>query len=105
MAKSGAKKQGDKAKASRSPSPKQGRWMWLSLIVIALAAIVFFLGNAILETIGFGLILGILWLLAIFWIVRRQGWGGVLTWWNFWLGAIFFTLGLWGLLSLIQPSG
>jgi len=105
MAKSGAKKRGSKAKASESSPSRQGKLMWLSLIVIALAALVFFLGNVILETIGFGLILGILWLLAIFWIVRRQGWSIFLTWWNFWLGAIFFTLALWGIFSLIQPSG
>jgi S-DNA-T family DNA segregation ATPase FtsK/SpoIIIE len=100
-----AKKQKGKPKSEASPSPQRGKLAGLSLVAIALVAIIFFLGNEILDTAGFGFLLGIMWVLVVFWLVRRQGWGIFISWWNFWLGAIFFTLAIWGILSLIQPSG
>jgi S-DNA-T family DNA segregation ATPase FtsK/SpoIIIE len=104
MAKSRSRKQADKSSASQNLLPFQGKMLWALIAVIAIAAIVFFLGNVILEVIGFGFILVALWIVAIAWVIWRQKVSGLLGWWNLWLGAILFSLAIWGILALIHPT-
>ncbi len=104
MAKTGTKKQGGKPKTSERSSFFQGKMLWVLIAVIAIAAIVFFLGNAILEAIGFGFILAAFWIIAIAWVMWRQGFQSLLGWWNLWLGAFLFTLAIWGILALLHPT-
>lgn len=84
-------------------------WWVLRIVMVAavVAAIIFHsvLGNIIFETIGFGLILGLLWLGAVAWVVWRRRGRSLLRWWNLWLGALLFTLATWGILALFYPSG
>jgi len=105
MAKSRSKKQVSKPQASLAllPMPR-GMW-WIVIAVAAIAAIIFFLGHDIFETIGFGFFLGVLWVAVIVYVVWRQGWSSLFKWWNLWLGAIVFTLALWGIFALLLPSG
>ena len=105
MAKSRTKKQSGKSQASLSLLPTPKGVLWIVIVVIAIAAIIFFFGHAIFEGIGFGLFIGALWLVAIAYVVWRQGLGSLLKWWNLWLGAIVFTLALWGIFALFRPTG
>ena len=105
MAKSRAKKSSGKSNVSQLLLPMQGRLLWILAVAAAAAAIIFFLGKPILETFGFGLFLGVLWLGGIIWVLWRQGVNSLVRWWNIWLGALFFTLALWGIFSLFHPSG
>lgn len=105
MARTGTKKQGGKPKTSERSSSLQGKMLWALIAVIAIAAIVFFLGNAILEAIGFGFILVALWIVAIAWVMWRQKVRSLLGWWNLWLGAVLFSLAIWGILALLHPAG
>jgi len=102
MAKSGSRKQEGK---SRDSASLRGKMLWTVILAISIVAIVFFLGNAILETMGFGFVLIALWIVAIYWVMWQQRVRSLLKWWNLWLGAILFTLVAWGILSLLHPSG
>jgi DNA segregation ATPase FtsK/SpoIIIE, S-DNA-T family len=105
MAKSRTKKQATKPQASLNLLPTPKGMLWVVVVVIAIAAIVFFLGQDIFEALGFGLFLGVLWVVVLGYVVWRQGLGSLLKWWNLWLGAIIFTLALWGIFALFSPSG
>ena len=105
MARSRTKKQATKPQASLNLLPTPKGMLWVFVAVIAIAAIVFFLGQDIFEALGFGLFLGVLWVVVVGYVVWRQGLGSLLKWWNLWLGAIIFTLALWGIFALISPSG
>ena len=105
MAKSRSKKQSDKSQASLNLLPTPKGMLWIVIVVTAIAAIIFFLGHAIFEAIGFGLFLGALWVLVIAYVAWRQGLGSLLKWWNLWLGAIMFTFAIWGIFALFLPSG
>ncbi len=100
MAKTGSKKQGGK-----SILPSQGKMIAALIGVIAVAAVVFFLGNAILEAVGFGIFLLVLWFVVFAWIFWRQGLKSMTKWWNIWLGAILFSLAVWGIFALFHPQG
>jgi S-DNA-T family DNA segregation ATPase FtsK/SpoIIIE len=100
MAKTGSKKQGGK-----SILPSQGKMLGAFVVVIAVAAIVFFLGNVILEAVGFGVFLFVLWFVAFAWIFWRHSLKSMTKWWNIWLGAILFSLALWGIFALFHPQG
>jgi len=78
--------------------------LWIVVAVTAIAAIMFFLGHAIFEAIGFGLFLGVLWVAVAIYVVWRQGLGSLSRWWNLWLSAVVFTLALWGIFALFLPS-
>ena len=78
--------------------------LWIVVAVTAIAAIMFFRGHAIFEAIGFGLFLGVLWVAVIIYVVWRQGISSLSQWWNLWLGAIIFTLALWGIFALFLPN-
>lgn len=105
MAKSRSKKQVSKPQASLALLPMPRGMLWIVVAVAAIAAIIFFLGHAIFETIGLGFFLGVLWVAVIAYVVWRQGLNSLFKWWNLWLGAIVFTLALWGIFALILPSG
>ncbi len=104
MPKSRSKKQSAKSQASPNLLPAPKGVLWIFVVVIALAAIIFFLGHDIFEAIGFGIFLGALWAVVITYLVWRQGPGSLLKWWNLWLGAIMFTLALWGIFALFLPN-
>ncbi len=103
MAKSRSKKQVAKPQASLSLLPTPKGLLWIVVAVIAIAAIIFFAGQAIFEGIGFGLFLAIFWALVVGYAVWRQGLGSLFNWWNLWLGAIILTLALWGIFALFSP--
>jgi S-DNA-T family DNA segregation ATPase FtsK/SpoIIIE len=105
MAKSRSKKQVTKPQASLNLLPTPKGMLWIVVAVIAIAAIIFLLGQDIFEGIGFGLFLAILWVLAVGYVVWREGSGSLFKWWNLWLGAIILTLALWGIFALFSPSG
>ena len=104
MAKSRSKKQVTKPQASLALLPTPKGMLWIVVVVIAIAAIMFFLGHAIFESIGFGLFLGVMWAGVVIYVTYRQGIGTLTRWWNLWLGAIIFTLALWGIFALFLPS-
>ncbi len=104
MAKSRSKKQVSKPQASLALLPTPKGMLWIVVAVTAIAAIMFFGGHAIFEAIGFGLFLGVLWVAVVIYVVWRQGLGSLSQWWNLWLGAIVFTLALWGIFALFLPS-
>jgi hypothetical protein len=105
MAKSRSRKQATKPQASLNLLPTPKGMLWIVVAVIAIAAIVFFAGQSIFEAIGFGLFLGVLWVMVVGYVVWRQGLGSLFKWWNLWLGAIVFTLAVWGIFALFFPSG
>jgi S-DNA-T family DNA segregation ATPase FtsK/SpoIIIE len=105
MAKSRSRKQAAKPQASLNLLPTPKGMLWIVVAVIAIAAIIFLLGQSIFEAVGFGLFLGVLWVVVVGYVVWRQGLGSLLKWWNLWLGAIIFTLALWGIFALFFPSG
>jgi DNA segregation ATPase FtsK/SpoIIIE, S-DNA-T family len=104
MAKSRSKKQVSKPQASLALLPTPRGMLWIVVAVTAIAALMFFLGHAIFEAIGFGLFLGVLWVGVVIYVVWRQGLASLTEWWNLWLGAIVFTLALWGIFALFLPS-
>jgi len=104
MAKSRSKKQVSKPQASLALLPTPRGLLWIVVAVTAIAAIMFFGGHAIFEAIGFGLFLGVLWVAVVIYVVWRQGLGSLSQWWNLWLGAVVFTLALWGIFALFLPS-
>jgi DNA segregation ATPase FtsK/SpoIIIE, S-DNA-T family len=104
MAKSRSKKQVIKPQASLALLPTPRGLLWIVVAVTAIAAIMFFGGHAIFEAIGFGLFLGVLWVAVVVYVAWRQGLGSLSQWWNLWLGAIVFTLALWGIFALFLPS-
>jgi DNA segregation ATPase FtsK/SpoIIIE, S-DNA-T family len=104
MAKSRSKKQVSKPQASLALLPTPKGMLWIVVAVTAIAAIMFFGGHAIFEAIGFGLFLGVLWVAVVIYVVWRQGLGSLSAWWNLWLGAVVFTLALWGIFALFLPS-
>jgi hypothetical protein len=105
MAKSRTKKQSGKSNVSQLLLPVQGRLLWILAIAAGAAAIIFFLGKPILETFGFGLFLGLIWVGCIIWVLWQRRVSSLIRWWNIWLGALFFTLAIWGIFSLFYPSG
>ena len=104
MAKSRSRKQVSKPQASLALLPTPKGMLWIVVAVTAIAAIMFFLGHGIFEAIGFGLFLGVLWVAVVIYVVYRQGIGTLTSWWNLWLGAIIFTLALWGIFALFLPN-
>ncbi len=104
MAKSRSKKQVSKPQASLALLPTPRGMLWIVVAVTAIAAIMFFGGHAIFEAIGFGFFLGVLWVAVVVYLVWRQGLGSLSQWWNLWLGAVVFTLALWGIFALFLPS-
>ncbi len=104
MAKSRSRKQATKPQASLNLLPTPKGMLWIVVAVTAIAAIIFFLGHAIFEALGFGLFLGTLWVVVIAYIVWRQGLSSPFKWWNLWLGAIIFTLAVWGIFALFLPD-
>ncbi|MEE8470324.1 MAG: DNA translocase FtsK, partial [Dehalococcoidia bacterium] len=89
-----------------SISPWKALRVWL--VVAVVAAIVLLrslLGNIIFETIGFGVVLGLLWLGIIALVILQYRGRSLIKWWNFWFGAFLFTLAAWGILSLFYPAG
>jgi len=104
MAKSRSRKQVSKPQASLALLPTPRGMLWIAVAVTAIAAIMFFTGHSIFEAIGFGLFLGFLWVAVFIYVVWRQGIGSLFRWWNLWLGAIMFTLALWGIFALFLPN-
>jgi hypothetical protein len=104
MAKSRSKKQVSKPQASLDLLSTPRGMLWIVVAVTAIAAIMFFLGHAIFEAIGFGLFLGVLWVAVVIYVVWRQGLGSLSQWWNLWLGTIMFTLALWGIFALFLTN-
>ena len=110
MAKANTKAPGGNSDASRSilAYPRIVlRVIIIVAIAVAVAVIVFFrnpLVSIIFETVGFGLILGLIWICVIAFIAWRQIWRSLLTSWNIWLGAIPLTFAIWGILALIKPA-
>ena len=104
MAKSRSRKQVSKPQASLALLPTPRGMLWIAVAVTAIAAIMFFTGHYIFEAIGFGLFLGFLWVAVVIYVVWRQGIGSLFRWWNLWLGAIMFTLALWGIFALFLPN-
>ena len=104
MAKSRSKKQISKPPASLALLPTPRGMLWIVVLVSALAAIMFFAGHAIFEAIGLGLFLLFLWMAVVVYVVWRQGMRSLFKWWNLWLGAIIFTLALWGIFALFLPN-
>lgn len=81
-------------------------WRLLRTLAVAGPLVVMILLRAvILEAIGFGLILGLLWLGAVALVIWQRKGRSLLRWWNFWLGAFLLTLAAWGVFSLFNPSG
>jgi len=78
--------------------------LWIVVTATAITAIMFFLGHAVFEAIGFGLFLGVLWLTLVIYVVWRQGLGSLSRRWNLWLSTVVFTLALWGIFALFLPS-
>jgi len=108
MAKSKSKNRRYNPRASKSFLGYQ--WMVLRIVVIAsaVAVVLFFrdlLGTVIFETIGFGLVLWVIWVGVAVLILWRLRWRSLLTRWNIWLGALSLTVAIWGILSLFHPSG
>jgi len=108
MARSKSKNCGGNSGASQSFLGYQ--WMVLRVVVIAsaLAAIATFrglLGTVIFETIGFGLILWLAWVVVVVFILWRLRRRSLLRRWNIWLGTLSLTLAIWAILSLFHPSG
>lgn len=86
------------------------QWVILRIVLIAAAIGLIayfhtFLANIIFEPIGFSLVLWVIWAGAIGFLVRRGKWRPLVRRWNVWLGAVVLTIAVWGILSLMFPSG
>lgn len=74
------------------------------LVAILLVVAVFFFHSIILETVGFGIVLFLIWAMLAILVVWQRRMRSVVKWWNFWLGALVLTLAVWGILGLIRPE-
>lgn len=87
------------------------RWLLLLAIFLALlfctplAKPFNIAGETIIQTFGAGLILVALAMVFVGWMVWRRRIPGFLRRWNRWLGAIAFSLALFGLLAFFKPQG
>jgi len=79
------------------------------LILAAVVAVIInfhsFLATIIFETIGFSLVLWLLWFGVISFTVWKRNQRCLLRRWNLWLSAISFSLATWGILTLFHPTG
>ncbi|MBE0415346.1 MAG: DNA translocase FtsK [Dehalococcoidia bacterium] len=86
------------------------RWLLLLAIFLALlfslvGAFNIAAGEVLIDTFGVGLILVVLAMVFVGWMVWRRRIPGFLRRWNRWLGAIAFSLALFGLLAFFKPQG
>ena len=81
------------------------RWTILKIVIIAaaLGAGAYFFSE-ILQAVGFGFILALIWIITAGFVIRQKQTRRFLGWWNFCLGAFLLSLAVWGVLALLHPS-
>ncbi len=90
-------------KRLRHTSISPRRVIKLTAVFLVLA----FLGlfhSVILEYIGFGFVLVIIWVATIAFLFSRRQVRVAARWWNIWMGAILLTLAAWGVMAVFRPD-
>jgi S-DNA-T family DNA segregation ATPase FtsK/SpoIIIE len=85
--------------------PKSPLWWLRFLGPVTILAVLGVLHEFILDKAGFGIVLVLAWVVVLGWIVWRRQVRTLARWWNFWLGAAFLTVTVWGVLAVFHPSG
>ncbi|MBT4510792.1 MAG: DNA translocase FtsK, partial [Chloroflexi bacterium] len=78
-----------------------------ALAGLALAILIFLhevIGEAVFSTLGLGIIVFGLWIVAGVWVIWRRQFTSLKQRWNIWLAAIPFSVALLGIMALYHPS-
>jgi DNA segregation ATPase FtsK/SpoIIIE, S-DNA-T family len=87
----------------------KGKTFWQTVIVFIVVAIVLVFREQVIDffadvraALGYGVIFVGIALVAIISLAMRRNLKSFITYWNYWLGAIAYAMGIWGVLGLIE---